>query len=179
MTILELSSRERVLLELIMAQTGDARELRRAQALMWLDEGDSVAEVAAHLGVTQRTIYYWVEQFEASNERDLHERLAAAPRSGRPPTAHGIIDGLIEEVIETDPCELGYRATVWTAPLLRQYLVEHHQLEVGQRSVSYALARLDLVWKRPRYDLSRCPSTWRQAKGDSNAGSPRASARSF
>ena len=85
MTILELSSRERVLLELIMAQTGDARELRRAQALMWLDEGDSVAEVAAHLGVTRRTIYYWVEQFEASNERDLHERLAAAPRSGRPP----------------------------------------------------------------------------------------------
>lgn len=177
MTIIELSTRERVHLEMMAAQASNARALRRAQALLWLDDGDGVEEVAERLGVTRRTIYYWVERFESNDERDLYQRLADAARSGRPPTAQGIIDTLIDEVIEMDPRQWGYRSTVWTAPLLRRYLSECHQVEVGQRSVSYALERLDLAWKRPRHDLSRCPSTWRQAKGGSNAGWPRASAR--
>ena len=49
-----------------------------------------------------------------------------APRSGRPPTALGIIDPLIEAVIEADPRDYGYHATGWTAPLLQRYLEEVH-----------------------------------------------------
>jgi transposase len=176
MTILELSSRERTSLEILAAQTNSAKELRRAQALIWLNDGESIEEVAERLCVSRRTIYYWVEWFESSVGLDLASRLADAPRSGRPATAQGIIDPLIDEVIETDPRDLGYRSTVWTAALLRQYLAEYHQLVICQRSVSYALARLGITWKRPRHDLSRCPDTWRQAKGGLNVGFPPASA---
>ena len=57
-----------------------------------------------------------------------------------------------------------------TAALLRQYLQEQHHLAVSRKSVSLAIARLGLRWKRPRYDLSRRSATWCQAKGGSSAG---------
>lgn len=107
MTILELSSRERTSLEILAVQTNSAKELRRAQALIWLNDGESIEEVAERLCVSRRTIYYWVEWFESSVGLDLASRLADAPRSGRPATAQGIIDPLIDEVIETDPRDLG------------------------------------------------------------------------
>jgi transposase len=165
MAIVELSPKERALLQGLAVRTNQAKELRRAQALLWLNEGERVAAIAHRLGVSRRTVYYWVERFAGTEDRELSRRLRDAPRSGRPPTAQGIIDPLIDEVIEADPRELGYRSTVWTAPVLREYLSESHHIDISPRSVSYALERLGIGWKRPRHDLARCPSTWRQAKG--------------
>jgi transposase len=96
--------------------------------------------------------------------------LLDAPRSGRPPTARGIIDPLIDTVIEDDPRDYGYHATVWTAPLLQRYLEEVHAIETSRKSVSRAIARLGIRWKHPRHRLGLRPDTWRQAKGGSNAG---------
>lgn len=177
MAILELSSEERALLQSIAVQTNKAKELCRVQAMLWLNEGERVEEIAQRLCVSRRTVYYWVERFACKEESELSRRLADAPRSGRPPTAQGIIDPLIDGVIEADPRDLGYRSTVWTAPLLREYLSNYHQVDISQRSVSYALERLGIIWKRPRHDLSRCPSTWRQAKGGLNGGWPHACER--
>src|SRR5215470_10499853 len=92
-------------------------------------------------------------------------RVAADPLPPMETLMISFIDDLIDEVIESDPRQFGYRSTVWTAPLLRQYLAECYEIRVSLRRVSYALARLDLAWKRPRHDLIRCPSSWRQAKG--------------
>jgi len=173
MAIVELSTEEREVLQRLAAQTHQAKELRRAQALLWLNEGESVEAIAHRLGVSRRTVYSWAERIAGTETSQLSRRLADAPRSGRPPTAQGIIDPLIEEVLEADPRKLGYRATVWTAPLLREYLADYQGIATSQRSVSYALERLGIIWKRPRYDLARRPHTWRQAKGGLNAGYPR------
>src|SRR5207248_10536394 len=86
-------------------------------------------------------------------------------RSGRPRTASGIIDPLIDEIIELDPRELGYRSTVWVATLLVHYLWDFHQISVSRQSVSMAIERLHIRWKRPRHHLSLRPEAWRQAKG--------------
>jgi transposase len=72
---------------------------------------------------------------------------------------------LIAEVIDTDPREMGYHSTVWTAPLLREYLEQVHGVVVSRKSVSLAIARLRVRWKRPRHQLSRRPEHWRQSKG--------------
>ena len=53
----------RALLDLI-AQTTDARILRRTYALLWLDEGEQVADIAERLSVSrQRSIYNWLTRF--------------------------------------------------------------------------------------------------------------------
>jgi transposase len=177
-TISKLSSQERRRLQALAVRTTDANVLRRVQALLWLASGHGIEDVTQRLCVCRRTVYYWVEQYEAREADDVAGRLRAIPRSGRPRTAHGIIDPLIDSIVDTDPRELGYRSTVWTAGLLRQYLSESHQLPVSQRSVSYALARLSIRWKRPRHQLALRAPFWRQAKGGSNAGWRGASAPS-
>jgi transposase len=165
MAPLILSPEHRLELEYLAAHTTVAKDRSRAQALLWLDQGESAEQVAELLLVSRRTVYYWVERFHDRSEFDLPQRLADAPRSGRPRTGGGGVDSWIAQVIDTDPRDLGYQATVWTAPLLRQYLRDRHDLKVSRKTVSRAIARLDLRWKRPRYQLALRPATWRQAKG--------------
>lgn len=170
MTYIELNSKERIMLEHIISSSLDARHLMRAYALIWLDEGESVDGIAQHLSVSRQTIYNWAIRFQQCQDLDLLARLSDAPRSGRPPTAKGIIDSLIEKVISSDPRQLGYNSKVWTAPLLVYYLSAEHQIEVSSDSVSRAISRLRVKWKRPRHILARRPSTWRQAKGGLKRG---------
>lgn len=179
MILFALSPKERRVLEELTADTDDAHTLRRALALLWLDEGEGVEEIAEHLRVSRHALYKWVHQFQLRHDLDPCARVVDGARSGRSRSVHGVIDPLIDEVIEQDPRKLGYRATVWTAPLLREYLQEVHHLEVSRQSVSLAIARVRLRWQRPRHCLARRPERWRQAKGGSNVDSKSVSARSF
>jgi transposase len=160
-----LNNRQRLELECYMLHTPSAKERCRAQALLWLDEGDSVEQVAELLHVSRQTIYNWTERFQQRHDLDLRSRLADAPRHGRPPSALGIIDPLIAAVIDRDPRDFGYHSAIWTAPLLREYLKRAHGIEVSRKSIGLAIARLGIRWKRPRHQLALRPATWRQSKG--------------
>jgi transposase len=86
-----LSPRERSELEYLASHEPLAKLRCRAQALLWLDEGATVEQVADSLRVSRRTVYYWVNRFHVRSEPDLRQRLADAPRPGRPRTAdHGV-----------------------------------------------------------------------------------------
>jgi len=165
MTLITLTYRERTALETLSAHTDNAHELRRAQALLWLGQGETVQVVADRLGVSRQTLYNWVTRFQLCSAVDISARLADGQRSGRPRTAQGVIDPLIDEVIERDPREFGYRSTTWTAPLLVEYLRQEHEIEVCCNSVRLAIRRLRIRWKRPRHTLALRSATWRQAKG--------------
>jgi transposase len=160
-----LSRKERVQLQALVAHTHDARQALRACALLWLDDGESVPEVARRLGVSRQTVYNWAGRLAQRDEAEVALRHADAPRGGRPCTAAGVIDPLIDAVIERDPRELDYRSTVWTASLLVAYLRDEHGLAVSDDSVRLAIARLSIRWRRPRHRLALRPVTWRQAKG--------------
>lgn len=165
MTDFSLKRRERRFLEDFVTCPCGSRELRRAQALLWLGAGERAEAVAERLRVTRQTVYNWRARFSTRHELEPAARLADGERRGRPRTARGLIEPLIAEVIEQDPREFGYRSTVWTASLLVNYLGAEHGVEVSLRSVGYALGREQLRWKRPRHRLALRPETWRQAKG--------------
>ena len=169
MAPLILSPQQRSELDYLVSHTPVAKERCRAQALLWLDEGEAAEQVAETLQVSRRAVNYWVERFQERSELELRGRLADAPRPGRPRTGGGV-DAWVAEVIDTDPRDLGYHSTVWTAPLLVQYLRDRHEVEVSRKTVSRAIARLGIRWKRPRHQLALRPATWRQSKGGSNAG---------
>jgi transposase len=136
--------------------------------LLWRHEGVSVVEIARRQHVSRQTVHHGAARFQARCGRSLDERLSDGERAGRPPTARGVIDPLLAAVLEQDPRDCGYAATIWTAPLLQRHLRQAHQQTVSARSVRRALHRLGYRWKRPRYRLSLRPATWRQAKGGSN-----------
>jgi len=165
MTFFTLCYKERKLLELFATQTTDAQQLCRAYTLLWLDDGETVQEISERLSITRQTVYNWIARFQERSELDITARLSDGERSGRPRTALGIIDPLIDKVIDCDPRKFGYNSTVWTASLLQYHLEKVHQISVSCKSISFAIDRLGIAWKLPRYVLSRQDPFWRQAKG--------------
>lgn len=165
MTLVTLRWRERRVIEQLISSTSEATTLRRAQAVLWLAQGESVAVVAERLHVTRQAVYKWATRIGGCSAKELAAHLAEGERTGRPRTVAGIIDPLIDAIIDTDPRSLSYRSTVWTAPLLAQYLADHHQMRVSRPSINLALTRLEISWKRPRHTLSLRAKFWRQAKG--------------
>ena len=170
MTHFSLNQRERRFLEEFVTRPCGSRELRCAQALLWLAAvreprmSPRYRESRARQSTTG-----WRARFSARCELKPASRLSDGERCGRPRTASGVVEPLIAEVIEEDPREFGYRSTVWTASLLVSYLGSEHGVEVSLSCVGYALERERLRWKRPGHRLALRPETWRQAKGGSSA----------
>ena len=85
MTRPTLSAKERKALEHLATSNKDAQQLRRAQALLWLEQGDTVPEVAERLHLSRQAIYKWVAQFHHRQGLEITQRVAPGARSGRPP----------------------------------------------------------------------------------------------
>jgi transposase len=165
MSILKLKRHEYSELESILRNAVDVRIYRRTQAILWLSEGATVDEVARLLRMSRQTVYNVVSRFCERSGCPLTERLADGVRAGRPASAREVIREVVPKVIETDPRDLGYAQTVWTAELLRNHIETNHGARVSLRSIQTTLRELDLRWKRPRHTLARRAPNWRQAKG--------------
>ena len=63
--------------------TAEQRIVKRAQALLMAADGVPGADIARALGVNERTVRRWRERFSCPQPSD---KLADAPRSGRPPS---------------------------------------------------------------------------------------------
>ncbi|OGG43829.1 MAG: hypothetical protein A3F84_20250 [Candidatus Handelsmanbacteria bacterium RIFCSPLOWO2_12_FULL_64_10] len=156
-------------LEQVLACPEDVRQLKRAQALLWVEEGEPVSRVAEHLRVSRQSIHNWVNWLKHRNGR-IVKRIEDQARSGRPRTKSDMLDEEMSLLLQTDPSAFGYQATGWTNPLLRDYYNKQHRLNVSHQTVRQAIQCAGYRWKRPRYVLSRRPKHWRQAKGGLKKG---------
>ena len=143
MALLALNWQEREALQALLTPLALTNAVRRAQALLWLDAGQSPETVAARLGVSRQTVYNWATRFkERRGQCDVPTRLADDKRSGRGKTTAPLIDPLIAAVLPRDPHEFGYCAPKWNPTLLERYLRTVAHITVCRRSVSLALQRL-------------------------------------
>ena len=144
MALVALNAQERGVLEGLLTPLALTNKVRRAQALLWLDEGERAETVAVRLGVSRQTVYNWATRFkERRGQCDIPTRLADDKRSGRRRTTALTIDPLIATVLGRDPHEFGYCSPRWTPTLLERYLRTVLNLTVCRRSVSLALQRVD------------------------------------
>ena len=81
MALIDLRPGERGRLENFARHTEQAKAFRRAQALLWLDAGEAIPEIAERLGVSRQTVYNWATRYQQRRTLDLTERLADGPRS--------------------------------------------------------------------------------------------------
>lgn len=162
------SPADRSALERFAATTHDARALKRAQALLWLLDGETVSAVARRLRVPRQTIYNWRAMYQARTTEPLAQRLTDRPRQ-RPGERGTGAQARIVQVIDHPPTGFGYDVPIWTTPLLQDYLAGVG-ITISTRQIRRILRALHYRYKRPRYRLARRSPTWRQAKGGSNAG---------
>jgi transposase len=152
------------------AQTGsEARMVRRAQALLWRHQGESVQAVAQRLGLTRRAIDKIVARFRARADQSVVDRVADHPHTGRPADLRRQVAQVLAELLPQPPAKFGYRAFAWTTPMLRCQVERRLRATSSERTIRRALRDMRYRYKRPRYVLARRSPTWRQAKGGSNA----------
>ena len=166
----DLSPDERRELEHIVKYERDARMVKRAQALLWLNEGEKITVITHRLQVRRQTVYNWRKMYNARNKEPMRHRLQDRDRPGRPASKRKAVQEVVEEVMETNPRQWGYASAAWSSRLLCHYLRENHGLHVSRRTVRRALHQMGYRYKRPRYVLARRSPTWQQAKGGCSEG---------
>lgn len=165
MAALRLTARDREQLAALARSSRDARETRRALALLDLDAGEPVVRVAARYQVGRSTVYEWAGRW-ADASRPRGERLRDAARTGRPPDTRDAVAEALADLLPSAPTAHGHRHPAWTTPLLLAHLARR-KVAASDTTVRRALHRLGYRWKRPRFVLSRRAAHWRQAKGGS------------
>lgn len=127
---------------------------RRALALLALDEGQSVGEVAELLGVSRQSVYNWSQDFAQSPRPEtLYDDFGG----GRPTVWTEQAQTLLAECLRQQPQELGYTGMNWTVPLLRSCLFDRSGLRLSDDTIRRRLQGLGYVWKRFRYVLPPDP----------------------
>jgi transposase len=115
---IQLQEEERHQLQELVSKGGtDGRILKRALALLALERGETLEQVAAHLQVTNNTVANWRNKYKQQGMQGLHDQ----PRPGRPPQ----IDGLQRAQITALACsEAPQGHGQWTLRLLADKIVE-------------------------------------------------------
>ena len=165
---LQLSTYARKVLSALAQGDDSGRIVRRAQGLLWLDEGEGVVEVAKRLGVSRQMVYALVERYEARKDLPIVERIEDSHHSGRPAYKRELVKTEVEALLPKSPTQYGYSGQHWTVRMLKSEIERSHQLGVSDDTVQRALHDLRYSCKRPRYVLARREAHWRQAKGGFN-----------
>lgn len=165
---IRLIARDRSALEEIVARSKDVRQLKRAQALLAVNGGATVAGIARAMRVARNTIYNWVARFQ-ERTGSIAERLTDSERGGRPDTLYQTLAERIPALLEKKPTDFGYRHAEWTVELLQAH-VREDGIESSDATIRRVLHDSGYRWKRPRFVLRRRSQTWRQAKGGCSAG---------
>jgi transposase len=149
-----LTAAQRRRLRAELERTRDARFYRRLLAMLEVDQGRAVSDLARRLGVTRQSIHNWLRDF-----RDLPrvESLQDQPRSGRPSLGNNSLREQLRAALDHSPREHGYLANVWTVPLLQEHLRHESDRSLGARTLRRELHQLGYTWKRSRYVLAPDP----------------------
>jgi transposase len=162
-----LNRRQRRQLRVQAKHARDAQSVRRAIALLELDEGRAVAEVATTLGVTRQTLYNWRARLEAE---DAPAALRDRSGRGRPTVWTEPVRRFVEWSMQQPSEDLGYASVDWTAALMQEHVKTYAGLRVSDTTMRALLHDLGYKWKRPRYVLQRDPD--REKKALDSAADP-------
>lgn len=127
---------------------------RRTLALLQIDQGRPILQVAKSLRVTPGSIHNWMHRFE---EQRQPEALQQRPGQGRKSKLSPAQEQSLHEVLAGRPEDQGYVGTTWTVALLRHWLKRQGGTPLSDTTLRRHLHRLGYVWKRFRYVLRPDP----------------------
>lgn len=125
----------------------DPRVRHRADGLVLVANGLSLAETARRFGGSPRSLRRWGERFLTEGRDGLADRA----RQGRPPKLDAAARDLLEAALTQSPLEHGYPVTIWTAADLTD-LLGRRGWSVSPQTVYRALHAMGYRYRRPRHD---------------------------
>ena len=152
MTTNKYKLQEKEIEEVEKAIRGDKRaEVRqRAIVIRLLHLGHRPEVVAEQQMVSVPTIYNWHKLWCKQGI----EGLANKPRKGRTPKANDAYCTKLEEMLEKEPSDYGYKFAVWTSDRLRAHLEKETGIALSEGRFRVLMKKQGYVYRRPKYDLS-------------------------
>jgi len=149
-TVYQLKPKELAEIERAMRQDKRSEVRQRATVIRLLHLGHKPEAVAEQQMVSVPTIYNWHRLWR---EQGL-EGLANKPKTGRPSKATDEYCRKLEEVLDKDPSELGYRFAIWTTDRLRAHLEKKTGILLSESRFRALLKKRGYRYRRPKHDLS-------------------------
>lgn len=134
-----------------MARQEAGRVSERVHMVLLSARHKTVPTIADLFEVHPVTVRTWLERFEAEGPSGLYD----AERSGRPAKVTPQVQASLVEMVQDDPQQAGYVATLWTVAMLVQALASKLKTKLSPNTVRNWLHALGLRWGRPRLAMPR------------------------
>ena len=149
-TVYQLKPKELAEIEKAMRQDKRAEVRQRATVIRLLHLGHKPEAVAEQQMVSVSTIYNWHKLWREQGIAGLANR----PKSGRPSKATEAYCQKLEEMLEKEPAEYGYRFAIWTSDRLRAHLEKETGILLSEGRFRALLKKRGYRYRRPKHDLS-------------------------
>jgi transposase len=125
--------------------------VRRSQILLKSHEGQKPKAIAQSLYWSDQTVRVAIHAFNREGLDCLAEKSHA--RHDQAPLIDKRGCERLRELVRLSPRTFGYETSVWTRPLLAQQLQQegHTSRAVSVTSISNALARVGISWRRAKH----------------------------
>jgi transposase len=144
----KVESQDRESIQAEMKKTSNAKWYRRLKIIDLSSQGQTVPELAQMFDLSAATIRRYIHCY---NDAGL-DGLQPAYGRGRPPLLNWTKDQWLD-VLAQSPAnieQLNTAAQNWTQALLRKYLETRHEVKVTQTTISKALHRVGIRWRRAK-----------------------------
>lgn len=149
-TVYQLKQKELAKIESAIRQEKRPEVRQRATVIRLLHLGHKPVAVAEQQMVSVPTIYNWHRLWRENGLAGLVNQ----PRKGRPPKASETYCKKLEEMLEKEPSEFGYRFAIWTADRLRTHLEKETGILLSGSRFRALLKKRGYRYRRPKHDLS-------------------------
>ena len=133
----------------VVQKSQDKNHSRRASALLWLFDGQTISDVATLSRASRKTVRKWAKLYGEFGEVGL------VPESGGRPvttTTENVCAKLLE-LVQQSSGDYGYARTRWTSEMLAEQLREQLGVDIHSSTVRRLLPKLGVCWNRARPTL--------------------------
>lgn len=143
-----------------------AFRVRRSQILLKSHQGHKAQAIAEALHCSDQTVRVAIRAFQQEGLACLEEKSHA--RHDQDPEIDERGRVRLQELVRRSPRSCGYETSVWTRPLLAQQLHQEGYTTrvMSQTSISNALERLGIAWRRAKHWIHSPDSHYEHRKKD-------------
>jgi transposase len=148
--VYQLKPKELAEIERAIRQDKRAEVRQRATVIRLLHLGHKPEAVAEQQMVSVPSIYNWHRLWR---EQGI-EGLANKPKTGRPSKATEAYCQKLEDMLEKEPSEFGYRFAIWTSDRLRAHLEKETRILLSESRFRALLKKRGYRYRRPKHNLN-------------------------
>jgi len=128
-------------------QRGDLPALRRLLALLALDEGHTISEVASLLKVSSEAVGSWLKRFLLHGVAGLTTKKSP----GRPPKLTKSQKRELAKLIEEGPAKAGFLGNCWRSPMIQHLIHERFGVFYCVHYISQLLRNMGFSYQKARF----------------------------